>query len=437
MKIIPRHISVIALCGVLSGFSATYAQTVMINSLSGTKFCEGDPIKVDFTATGVWGHNNAFALQLSDTSGSFNGGFQNIGALQDTASGTYTISASIPSPLAPSAHYRVRLVAAYPYVVSGDNGTDLSVGAIPDGFVFYTGSGYADGAAVGTPTTFIAMSEDLNSEPDAHDTATWDFGPGATPASAIVIGYNHQNMGFSYDVTYSTSGDRTVSLTIARPGGCPGTKYSGTIHVFDCSNPSVPHDAIVIDSNQVSSTQNRTYWVNPGVTFYLNDGDTVFAETGANIVGGTNRNTSQCIIYVKPGAVLNLPHGSSNSVIYANDASISVHDAGDFTLNCPDLAFDYTNAPPNKIVTDAVQPDVSNTPIDVFPNPTTGTVAITGLPQSDLKLTVLDLLGATVLEQQNIHSTDASLNVSALAPGVYYLRIASAHSVLTKKLVKQ
>src|SRR5437868_4652903 len=91
------------------------AQSVTMGSIPGTSFCSGDPIAVNFTATGFFGHRNAFTLQLSDPSGSFDNGFQNIGSLIDTLPGTFTITTIIPVTIVSSTHYRFRILAAIPY----------------------------------------------------------------------------------------------------------------------------------------------------------------------------------------------------------------------------------------------------------------------------------------------------------------------------------
>src|SRR5438046_10134572 len=94
----------------------TGAQSVAINTISGSHFCAGDTISVTFTATGSWRAGNAFILQLSDPTGSFSNGFRNIGSLVDTLPGTFTIDTTIWARS--STHYRFRILAASPYITS-------------------------------------------------------------------------------------------------------------------------------------------------------------------------------------------------------------------------------------------------------------------------------------------------------------------------------
>ena len=185
------------------------------------------------------------------------------------------------------------------------------------------------------------------------DTVFWDFGAGATPATASsngivtiafdpIIGKNDTSVSFPpQNVTYSTPGDKTITLTVVNPGGC-STTLTSKLHIYDCSNPSIPHDAIVINSDTTANPL-MTYWANPGFTLHPAQGDTIFAEPGSTISAA-----NQCVIYMKPGSVLNSGSGG-NAVIFGDGVSIPARSKyyTDFTLHCPTLDFDYTNAPPN------------------------------------------------------------------------------------------
>src|SRR5438046_7864177 len=103
------------------------AQSITINSVSGTKFCAGDPVSVTFTVTGTWGHLNAFTLQLSNVSGTFDNGFTRLGSIIDTVPGTFTFNTSIPPSTLFSSHYRFLLIGAKPYTGSAEHGSDLLI----------------------------------------------------------------------------------------------------------------------------------------------------------------------------------------------------------------------------------------------------------------------------------------------------------------------
>jgi hypothetical protein len=203
----------ILICNLLLITSIVKGQSVTIGAISGTQFCAGDPISVTFTATGTWGAGNVFLLQLSDPTGSFSNGFQYIGSVAGTLSGTFTIDTTIRAS-ATSKHYRFRILTANPSITSADNGSDIAIATAPDNFVFYAD---AQAGSVGTPITFSGHDDIPFQNSGSQDNAFWDFGAGANPAKATSTAVEAKNREFSQDVTYSTSGDKTVTLTIVKP----------------------------------------------------------------------------------------------------------------------------------------------------------------------------------------------------------------------------
>ncbi len=96
MKTIIIQTLLFCTCVLLLLPEASRAQSILINSVSATSFCAGDSLTVHFTASGNWGDNNSFILQLSDINGSFmNGTFTKLGTAHDAASGVYSISSQI------------------------------------------------------------------------------------------------------------------------------------------------------------------------------------------------------------------------------------------------------------------------------------------------------------------------------------------------------
>ena len=148
MKTIRFPFSVFIICALLFCTSLAQGQSVTINSISGASFCDGDSISVTFTAMGFWGHRNAFTLQLSDPNGSFSNNFQNLGSIVDTLPGTFTINTITLGN--GGLHYRFRILAAIPYIISADNGSDIAFWDKP--YVSFTNSITAE--SVGTPITF-------------------------------------------------------------------------------------------------------------------------------------------------------------------------------------------------------------------------------------------------------------------------------------------
>ncbi|HEY1112749.1 MAG TPA: T9SS type A sorting domain-containing protein [Chitinophagaceae bacterium] len=102
-----------------------------IGSITLLSCCAGTEFTVPFTATGVYGPENGFTVQLSNASGSFQSppGPTGIGHLAGTASGS--VQARIPFHIPAGSGYRVRVVSSHPYVASPDNGYNLAVYARP------------------------------------------------------------------------------------------------------------------------------------------------------------------------------------------------------------------------------------------------------------------------------------------------------------------
>jgi N-acetylneuraminic acid mutarotase len=101
-------------------------------------------------------------------------------------------------------------------------------------------------------------------------------------------------------------------------------------------------------------------------------------------------------------------------------------------VNGPSLNTNEVFTPPPSLV----NPDSRNTDINLFPNPTTGPLTIELPTSSEMNVTVMNLLGATVMELKNLHTPDFTLDLSKLVPATYYIRFSSVNSVVTKMVVK-
>ena len=221
------------------------AQSVSMHPISATSFCAGDPIAVSFTVTGFFGHKNVFTLQLSDPTGSFSNGFQNLASLSDTLPGTFTINTKIGGL---GTHYRLRIMAAVPYMTSADNGSDISIGSAywPNMSLGAYGPG-----TIGTPIKFFVADDMLDPRTSIDYTVFWDFGQGATPQTATANVRAPESTVFS-SATYSTPGHKTATLRYVGAGGCSsGVTDTIGVDIYDCSVPVIPHDAIVINADTI------------------------------------------------------------------------------------------------------------------------------------------------------------------------------------------
>jgi len=300
--------------------SSSIAQSITTDSLTISSFCSQDNVNVSFTATGTFNFGNVFIAQLSDTSGSFSS-FYNIGSLSGTVSGT--INCIIPY-VSTGTSYRIRVIGSDPYIIGSDNGTNLSIYALPS--VNFSLSPYE--VVTGQDVTFTNNSNGAAS-------CFWDFGNGAIPAT--FFGCNPPL------VQYSTPGVKSTTLTVTSAQGCTDS-YTGSwwnsVEVYSC-NPVIPSNAIVVDSVLNGTGGGAIVWVWSGGIYYTGGGgsQTIFVETGGTIElnGGGGQE-----IYLKSGAVLNnTGGGGSHVVIYEPGASII--NLTSTLLQCSSLQFDYTN----------------------------------------------------------------------------------------------
>ena len=76
--------------------------------------------------------------------------------------------------------------------------------------------------------------------------------------------------------------------------------------------------------------------------------------------------------------------------------------------------------------------EADNTNWTLYPNPATNTVTVSGVAQGEL--TITDLTGRTVATH-TVSADNTGIDISQLAPGAYFVRIASGDDVAVKKLI--
>ncbi len=260
-------------------------------------------------------------------------------------------------------------------------------------------------------------------------TINWNFGDGANPPTAVDISPIQEPMYFNHTVTYSTPGIRNISVTTVAPGGCTSVQTSA-IHIFDCSTPKIPHDAIVIDRDTTINVRNTTFWVNPGVTFSGGEYDTIYAEAGTSIV-----EQGYGIVFLKSGASY---VGGGAKILICDPAAGVTAKYGGPILKCSNLQFDYTDAPPNvAFPQNGVDSKLTAAAITLSPNPTRGIINVNDAPLNLINVSVLNLLGANVMEVTKPNASGFQIDLTKLTPGIYYLRFVMPGAVITKKIVRQ
>lgn len=110
-------------------FSLRAQNTITTQTLGISSVCPGSPVSVPFTRTGTYDASNVFTVQLSD-----GGDYKNIetGAVAyNSATGIYTVNATIPANQAAGTTYSLRVTASNPAVVGTPSTTKLTVKVKP------------------------------------------------------------------------------------------------------------------------------------------------------------------------------------------------------------------------------------------------------------------------------------------------------------------
>jgi hypothetical protein len=81
--------------------------------------------------------------------------------------------------------------------------------------------------------------------------------------------------------------------------------------------------------------------------------------------------------------------------------------------------------------------DASNDNILFSPNPTTGIITLHNAPAKLVAVSVLNVLGQTVLELPHHNTPDFTFDLSKLPSGMYFARFVSAESTITRKILKE
>jgi hypothetical protein len=112
----------------LADGDGTDTRSIVTSSLTLNSLCAGSNLNVPYTATGTYNTSNTFIGQLSDANGSFATPV-NIGSVSSQTSGS--ITATIPETTPPGTGYRIRVISNDPEVIGADNGSDITVKALP------------------------------------------------------------------------------------------------------------------------------------------------------------------------------------------------------------------------------------------------------------------------------------------------------------------
>jgi hypothetical protein len=427
-----RFRNFVTFCVIAAGSFITmqaFAQTITTGTVP-TSLCPGDTVYVPFSATGTFQPKNAFTAQLSNSYGNFDSSYASIGTTKDSSA--RQIMGVIPTfESGSSTHFRIRVISGYPFIEGADNGSNITIGT-------YYGVNFIPsrwGIFQNDTVTFI------NNSPN-NGTYLWNFGDGASPQTSTAY-----NPG---PVTYSTTGVKTISLSVTSPLGCTNTlayplksQYDSRDYftVFDCY-PAIPHSAIIVDTSgfsyNVPDTNDIYVWVVPGGSLrdvHFQHHTTIFIEPGGYINLSGNENLT---IYVKNGGTCVLENMNSVSVVSASESGIINLGSYDVPTNaflqCSSLDFDYTNAPtynPTLVVNEKITSPLS---ISLYPNPANDMLHVfTGATMSS-SVRLFNALGEEVWSAAGHVTNSVQIATDNLQNGVYYLQVVAAGAMRTEKV---
>jgi uncharacterized repeat protein (TIGR03803 family) len=246
--------------------------SIITSSLNSSSFCAGSSITVAYTANGLYSRGNTFTAQLSSATGSFSNPV-NIGTLSSTSSGT--INAILPANTATGTLYRIRVVANYPATTGSDNGSNITINALPAAYL----APYGDVCITDPPFTLT----------------------GGAPAGGTYSGKGVTNNQF--DPAAVGAGKFTITYTFKNSAGCT----AATRQTISVAKTCVACKAGITSSGPTTFCQGQkvTLYASGGISYLWSNGATTqkitVSSTGSYSVKVTDAN--KCAANSMPVAV--------------------------------------------------------------------------------------------------------------------------------------
>jgi len=234
------------------------------------------------------------------------------------------------------------------------------------------------------------------------------------------IDYGHATLDLTGDsVQCSTVGTYLIG-NVAKPGG--GSGYDTTIR------PLFPSDQrnLTFAGNGKPVTIRFTFTNNLNVDCTVN-GITLQNGTFFTI---TMTNPTPTPFVVHPGGDVDvwIIYNAKDKLIHTDSLII------DATHNLQSVIFTLQGV---QSVSAEVPVESSEPVVETTPNPASGMITVQGIPDNVQSISIMNVLGEVVMQPPVPHSASSTLNVSALPPGIYYLRMIYPAGVTSKKIVKE
>lgn len=292
---------------------------------------------------------------------------------------------------------------------------------------------------------------------DASSLATswdWNFGAGATPATATGAG--------PHNVTYSTAGSKNVSLSIN--SGADVSNQSIMIN----ANPAAPTisasestticqgSSVNLNSSQPSGNVWSTGSTNATIAASTAGAYTV-TYTDGNGCSATSAPTTVTVNALPSASLgtfsnvcvtagpLTLTGGAPSGGVYSGTGvaggTFTPATAGTGTHVISYTVTDGNNCSrtvTSNIVVDACASidEVENSTLVIFPNPTKTDLTIVSQSNPIVSINVYDATGRLVQAISNINTNEINVDVNEYSTGVYNFEIRTSTSILRKRIIK-
>jgi hypothetical protein len=166
--------------------------------------------------------------------------------------------------------------------------------------------------------------------------------------------------------------------------------------------------------------------------------------TGYNFVSDS---AIDCVFHEPPNDIrfvisssdFNFSHDSTQKIVFAlivtNPDTVNACPGITFTgiKATADTAWNVYNNPPPMRVSDALSNDNG---ISIYPNPATNDLSLKANESVYNTCTITNSIGQ-ILSQQNITSTQTTINVKSLPMGLYFIKLSGVGGSIVRKFVKE
>jgi hypothetical protein len=141
-------------------------------------------------------------------------------------------------------------------------------------------------------------------------------------------------------------------------------------------------------------------------------------------------------IYVKDGATL-IMNGGIHVILHEPLAILNISGGIPTYYPCSLITFDYSNAPSGGCFITSAKENTDIISISLFPNPVANELRIQNAELRIEEIEIYNVLGEKCLTPSLSKGEGASINVSSLSAGIYFVRVKTNEGIRESKFVKE